>query len=817
MSENKRTEWYCEVLGEVLGPMGSKQLQEMVRRKELSPHDQVRRSGSNKWLPAGEIRGLFSQPAAAAAKPKEATAVDRPTAKPVTPEISEAATEPETAVGWRVIVLAGCGCAAVALALLLWFGRGNEQLRAATSGKEKRELAELREKVRQLKAQEAADTAKAADSSPTEPATVPIGDNAAEASSAEEDAPTPPGSSDPPAAENPAETKSATGLELPVLVKLVEPSVVTIEKRRLDGTLATGSGFLTGSHGLVATNFHVANEAVDIKVLLVGGSVYSATGFVAASAEHDLAVLHVPDLPPDLARLELASDVEKGERVAAFGSPQGLIASVSDGVVSSVRTGHEIAASGLLETAEIYTAAGYALDARWIHSTATIDHGNSGGPLVNYRGRVVGVNTWAPKDATGYYFAISSEHLAELLASAPAQPSPLEHFPHRPRPNVPAQAPPARDEEGEIAIRIEQRRRLLQSIYEQRLTLLQRYENLQSKVYDIRNQGEAAKANLTGVEGRMLAVNSSLSEADAQLLQHRRRDENFEANQVQSEMRNLQLQLQALQAEHASLTQRIAELLRRHAEALAAERELLLECNQLRHEWLTAVGYYLALTHQEIDAVLMILNEWAVLDTANPMPYVNRGLIKWHRGDLDAALLDLQHAVDLAGVDLTSSLAARGAVRVMLGDERGGMRDFGQALKVNERDADIYWLRARVYQSQGRYPLAERDIKTGLRLAADHRELLRMQALLLAACPQARFRNGTKAIVAARKLLEVTGEQDWQSVAILAAAHAEAGDFQQAAALAEQAADLTFAELRAHCLTMRDAFLREQTLDKIDW
>src|SRR5947209_8480877 len=76
--------------------------------------------------------------------------------------------------------------------------------------------------------------------------------------------------------------------------------------------------------------------------------------------------------------------------VAAFGAPQGLSFSASEGIVSAVRSGKE-----LKSMLPAYQATGYSEAATWVQTTAAISPGNSGGPLVNMKGEVVGLNTWA--------------------------------------------------------------------------------------------------------------------------------------------------------------------------------------------------------------------------------------------------------------------------------------------------------------------------------------------------------------------------------------------------------------------------------------
>src|SRR5690349_10779018 len=186
---------------------------------------------------------------------------------------------------------------------------------------------------------------------------------------------------------------------LPALVKRVKPSVVAIATYDSNGeALMTGSGFFLAP-GEVVTNLHVIRGAAraEIKTLDGKGKVYPVTGALAVDEEGDLALLGI-DMPLDRARgTELAADLpDEGEPIFVIGNPLKLEGSVSDGIVSAVR-----------EVSNSY---------RIIQITAPISHGNSGSPVFNLRGQVLGVVTVKVTNGQNINLAIAAARVGQLHA-----------------------------------------------------------------------------------------------------------------------------------------------------------------------------------------------------------------------------------------------------------------------------------------------------------------------------------------------------------------------------------------------------------------
>ena len=140
---------------------------------------------------------------------------------------------------------------------------------------------------------------------------------------------------------------------------------------------ATGSGFIVDPKGYIITNLHVVDGSDEIEVKLVGEQTEHKAKIIGSDEETDLAVIKIDaDNPLPAVEIGNSDAVQVGDWAVAIGSPFGLEASVTAGIVSA--KGRDVGAQQFQ---------------KFIQTDAAINPGNSGGPLLNIRGEVIGVNT----------------------------------------------------------------------------------------------------------------------------------------------------------------------------------------------------------------------------------------------------------------------------------------------------------------------------------------------------------------------------------------------------------------------------------------
>ena len=207
------------------------------------------------------------------------------------------------------------------------------------------------------------------------------------------------------------------------VVESIEPAVVTVVGKisgyttffgRTTEQQVSGSGFIISTEGFIVTNNHVIEDVNELNVILSDGSQIPAE-VVSSDIFADLAVIKIEGPVPAVARLGDSSLLKPGESVIAIGSPLGDFRnSVTVGVISA--TGR------MLDTGK-----GYVME-NLIQTDAAINSGNSGGPLVNLAGEVIGVNTLVVRGdgissatAEGLGFAVPSNTVSVIAGQIISQ------------------------------------------------------------------------------------------------------------------------------------------------------------------------------------------------------------------------------------------------------------------------------------------------------------------------------------------------------------------------------------------------------------
>lgn len=178
------------------------------------------------------------------------------------------------------------------------------------------------------------------------------------------------------------------------LAAAIRPSLVKISQLGREGTDGIGSGFIVSEDGLIATNLHVIGEARRLQIEMHDGKTHDVTVVQASDSHLDLALLKIDAKGLKPLTLGDSSKVQQGEPIVAMGAPEGLGFSIVQGVLSATR---DIDGQEMLQVA------------------VPIEKGNSGGPLLDMRGNVLGLLTLKSLKTDNLGFAMPVNELKTLI------------------------------------------------------------------------------------------------------------------------------------------------------------------------------------------------------------------------------------------------------------------------------------------------------------------------------------------------------------------------------------------------------------------
>lgn len=186
----------------------------------------------------------------------------------------------------------------------------------------------------------------------------------------------------------------------------VKPGVVKVMQVGRDGLDGLGAGFVVSADGLIATNLHVIGEARRLEVETADGLKHEVVEVTATDSHWDLALLRVASRTLKPLALGDSESIKQGQPIVAMGNPEGLAFSVVDGVVSAY--------PDLVN------------DIPMIRLALPIEKGNSGGPLLDRQGRVLGILTLKSARTENLGFAMPVNELKRLIAEP--NPVPMERW-----------------------------------------------------------------------------------------------------------------------------------------------------------------------------------------------------------------------------------------------------------------------------------------------------------------------------------------------------------------------------------------------------
>src|SRR5262245_14928057 len=180
------------------------------------------------------------------------------------------------------------------------------------------------------------------------------------------------------------------------IARRVSPAVVLIKGAAQDGSDVSGTGFVVDESGTIVTNLHVIEGLSHGAVRMPSGDIYDRFTVQGFDERKDIAIIQVAGFGLPKVDLGDSDDLEPGQPVLLFGNPLGLEGSISEGIISAIRR----------------LKAGY----RVIQTDAAANPGNSGGPLIDSKGKAVGILSFMRVEGENLNFAVPINYARGMLA-----------------------------------------------------------------------------------------------------------------------------------------------------------------------------------------------------------------------------------------------------------------------------------------------------------------------------------------------------------------------------------------------------------------
>lgn len=184
--------------------------------------------------------------------------------------------------------------------------------------------------------------------------------------------------------------KASAGEDFSGIIEDSVKSVVTIKT-----DISQGTGFIIEKQGYIVTNYHVMANAKSAGIFTYDGEIHQVN-FLGYNEEFDIALLKMSGTY-SLLELDDSNNAQVGEKVIAIGNPLGIQFSVSEGIVSNL---HQSGPTG---------------NKAYIQTDAALNPGNSGGPLINKQGKVIGINNFKISGTEGIGFALESNYIKDIV------------------------------------------------------------------------------------------------------------------------------------------------------------------------------------------------------------------------------------------------------------------------------------------------------------------------------------------------------------------------------------------------------------------